>query len=117
MELSTIVRDLGGEPISVHRDLKGAVLESLTKLRSRSGTLGALRAMRMNEKLTNRVYDREAEVYMPPIAQAIVMENLEDERRHLAAIQSHIDRLSHLNVEADHPRVGETQSDRPTLGL
>jgi rubrerythrin len=117
MELSTIVRDLGGEPIAVHRDLKGAVLESLTKLRSRTGTLGALRAMRTNEKLTNRVYDREAEVYMPPIAQAIVMENLEDERRHLAAIQGHIDRLSHLGIEPDRTQIDQTTSDRPTLGL
>jgi rubrerythrin len=115
MELTTIVRDLGGEPIAVHRDLKGAVLESLTKLRSRSGTLGALRAMRMNEKLTNRVYDREAGIYMPPIAQAIVMENLEDERRHLANIQGHIDRI--LMIDAQRSRVDQTTSDRPTLGL
>jgi rubrerythrin len=115
MELTSIVRDLGGQPIEVHRDLKGAVLESLTKLRSRSGTLGALRAMRMNEKLTNRVYDREAGIYMPPIAQAIVMENLEDERRHLAAIQGHIDRL--LMISEQRSRVEETTSDRPTLGL
>ena len=116
MELTTIIRDLGGEPIEVHRDFKGALMESVTKLRSRSGTLGALRAMRMNEKLTNRVYDREAEVYMPPIAQAIVMENLEDERRHLASIQNHIDRLSHLAI-GEQGRVDQTTSDRPTLGF
>ena len=65
----------------------------MLRLRSR-GTLGALRAMRMNEKLTNRTYDRASEVYMPPIGQAIVVENLTDERRHLAAIEAHIDRLS-----------------------
>jgi rubrerythrin len=117
MELTSIIRDLGGEPIEVHRDFKGALLESMTKLRSRSGTLGALRAMRMNEKLTNRVYDREAGVYMPPIAQAIVMENLEDERRHLAAIQSHIDRLTHVTLEGERGRADETTSDRPTLGF
>lgn len=116
MELTSIIRDLGGQPVEVHRDLKGAVLESLTKLRSRSGTLGALRAMRMNEKLTNRVYDREAGIYMPPIAQAIVMENLQDERRHLAAIQGHIDRLSHLSIDGDRT-IERTTSDRPTLGL
>jgi hypothetical protein len=48
--------------------------------------------MRMNEKLTNRVYDREVGLYMPPIAQVIVMENQADERRHLAAIEAHIER-------------------------
>ena len=31
---------------------------------------------------------------MPPIGQAIVMENLADERRHLAVIEAHIDRLT-----------------------
>jgi rubrerythrin len=115
MELTTIVRDLGGEPISAHRDIKGALLEGVTKLRARSGTLGALRAMRMNEKLTNKVYDKEAGVYMPPIAQAIVMENLADERRHLAAIEAHIDRLSNITVE--YQPYDQTTSDRPTLGL
>jgi len=94
MELSGIVRDLGGTPVEGHRDFKGAVMEVITRLRSRGGTLGALRAMRMVERLTNRRYDHEAEVYMPPIAQAIVLENLNDERRHLAAIEAHIDRLS-----------------------
>jgi rubrerythrin len=93
MELSSIIRDLGGTPIEAHRDFKGALLEGVTRLRSR-GTVGALRAMRTNEKLTNRVYDRAADFYMPPIAQAIVMENLADERRHLAAIEAHIDRLT-----------------------
>lgn len=107
MELSSIVRDLSGTPIEAHRDLKGALLEGVTKLRSRTGTLGALRAMRSNEKLTNRVYDREMEVYMPPIAQVIVMENLADERRHLAAIEAHIERLS-----AKVPEVGQVQGDR-----
>jgi rubrerythrin len=92
MELSRIVRDLGGVPIEAHRDFKGALLEGMTRLRSR-GTLGALRAMRMNEKLTNRSYDKAADVYMPPIGQIIVIENLADERRHLAAIEAHIDRL------------------------
>lgn len=93
MELSQIVRELGGTPIEAHRDFKGVILEGMTRLRSR-GTLGALRAMRMNEKLTNRTYDRASEIYMPPIGQAIVVENLTDERRHLAAIEAHIDRLS-----------------------
>jgi hypothetical protein len=93
MELTRIVRDLGGTPIDVHRDFKGVILEGMTRLRSR-GTLGALRAMRMNERLTNRSYDKASEVYMPPLGQVIVMENQADERRHLAAIEAHIERLS-----------------------
>ena len=117
MELTGIIRGLGGEPIDVHRDFKGAVLEGMTKLRSRSGTLGALRAMRMTETWTNRRYDREAEIYMPPIGQAIVLENRDDERRHLAVIESHIDRLSQLTTGAANAPLDQTTSDRPTLGL
>jgi len=104
MELTQVIRDLGGSPIEVHRDFKGAILEGMTKLRSR-GTLGALRAMRMNEKLTNRSYDKAAHIYMPPLGQVIVIENRDDERRHLAAIEAHIARLT-----------GETVDVRPNVG-
>ena len=111
MELTSIVRDLGGTPLEAHRDFKGVLLEGMTRLRSRTGTLGALRAMRTNEKLTNRVYDRAADVYMPPIGQAIVMENLADERRHLAAIEAHIDRLTDKHLY-DVNRVDREESQR-----
>jgi len=111
MELSSIVRDLGGTPIEAHRDFKGAVLEGMTRLRSR-GTLGALRAMRMIEKVTNRGYNRSAEFYMPPIGQAIVMENLEDERRHLAVVEAHIDRLTGRGIY-DVDRIDRERSERP----
>lgn len=113
MELTQVIRDLDGEPIAVHRDFKGAILEGMTRLRSR-GTLGALRAMRMNEKLTNRTYDKAAHVYMPPIGQVIVLENLADERRHLAAIEAHISQLT-----GDYPdvrrevRFDQERSHRP----
>ena len=111
MELSSIIRDLGGTPVVAHRDLTGAMLETMTRMRSR-GTLGALRAMRMTERLTNRRYDRTCDVYMPPIAQLLVLENCDDERRHLAAIEAHIDRLTGENYydldridrEASEPR-------------
>jgi hypothetical protein len=113
MELTQVVRDLGGEPIPVHRDFKGALLEGMTKLRSR-GTLGALRAMRMNEKLTNRTYDKVAHVYMPPLGQVIVIENRDDERRHLAAIEAHIARLTGETADVRHDvRFDQEGSHRP----
>lgn len=111
MELSTIVRDLGGTPISAHRDFKGAVLETMTRLRSR-GTLGALRAMRTNEKLTNRSYDKALDFYMPPLGQAIVLENLKDERRHLATIEGHLDRMTGKQYY-DVDRIEREGSERP----
>jgi hypothetical protein len=111
MELTSIIRDLGGTPIEAHRDFKGVILEGMTRLRSR-GTLGALKAMRMNEKLTNRAYEKASEVYMPPIGQAIVMENLNDERRHLAAIEAHIDRLEGNGIY-DVDRIDRERTERP----
>jgi rubrerythrin len=111
MELSTIVRDLGGTPISVHRDFKGAILETMTRLRSR-GTVGALRAMRTNEKLTNRSYDKALDFYMPPLGQAIVLENLKDERRHLATIEAHLDRMTGKQYY-DVDRIEREGSERP----
>jgi hypothetical protein len=111
IELTRIVRDLGGSPIEAHRDFKGVILEGMTRLRSR-GTLGALRAMRMNEKLTNRYYDKASEVYMPPIGQVIVVENLGDERRHLAAIEAHIDRLTGKHLY-DIDRIEREETERP----
>ena len=111
MELTSIIRDLSGTPIDAHRDFKGVILEGMTRLRSR-GTLGALKAMRTNEKLTNRAYDKASEVYMPPIGRAIVMENLNDERRHLAAIEAHIDRLEGHGIY-DVDRVDRERTETP----
>jgi uncharacterized protein (TIGR02284 family) len=93
-ELSQTVQLMGGEPERAGRDLKGVLLEGLTALRSVTGALGALRAMRMNEKLTNRSYERALETKLPSTARDVVLRNREDERRHLAAIEMHIERLS-----------------------
>jgi rubrerythrin len=110
-QLGEVIRALGGTPIEAHRDFKGALLESMTKLRSR-GTLGALRAMRTNERLTNRTYDRALEKFMPPVGQVLVMENLADERRHLAAIEGHIGRLTGATAEFQTPMDLPSAGDR-----
>ncbi len=92
-ELSQTVRMMGGSPERAGRDLKGVLLEGLTALRSVTGTLGALRAMRMNERLTNRSYERAVEAKLPSAAHDVVLRNCDDERRHLIAIEMHIERL------------------------
>ena len=93
-DLSQAVRMIGGEPEEAGRDLKGLLLEGLTALRSVTGTVGGLKAMRMNEKLTNRAYARALQERLPSAALDVVLRNREDERRHLASIELHIERLS-----------------------
>ena len=92
--LAKVIRACDGTPIDVHRDLKGVVLEGITTLRSRNGTLGALRAMRDNERFTNYTYRRASRIALAPIARVVVDQNYADEQRHLAVIQSHIERMS-----------------------
>ncbi len=104
-ELRRAVEALGGAPIEPSRDLKGVLLEGMTKLRSVTGTSGALKAMRMNEKLTNRSYRRASELDLPPGAREVVLAGLADERRHLAAIEAHIARLGEeVEDEAERER-------------
>jgi len=93
-DLRQAVRSLGGAPERSGRDLKGILLEGLTALRAVTGDLGALRAMRLNEKLTNRAYDRALEVRLPGTTRDVVLRNRDDERRHLVSIEAHIERLS-----------------------
>lgn len=92
--LAKVIRACDGAPISLHRDLKGIVLEGITTMRSRGGTLAALRAMRTNEKLTNFTYRRASSVALAPIARVVIDQNYADEQRHLAVIQAHIERMS-----------------------
>jgi hypothetical protein len=93
-DLGKVIVACEGTPIDVHRDLKGVLLEGLTTLRSRGGTLAALRAMRTNEKLTNYSYARAVRIALAPIARVVIDQNYADEQRHLAVIQSHIERMT-----------------------
>jgi rubrerythrin len=92
-DLARVVMDIGGHAIAPNRDLKGALLEAITAMRSVTGNLGALKAMRTNEKLTNKTYQRAFDLALPPVAYDAVVANREDERVHLAAIEMHINRL------------------------
>jgi rubrerythrin len=51
------------------------------------GTESALKAMRSNEKLTNRTYDNALDLEMPADVRAVVSGNRDDERRHLEFIE------------------------------
>ena len=114
-DLTDLVMDLGGTP-KTKGDVKGVLLEGMTALRSVTGTMGALRAMRMNEKHTNRVYAKAAELAWAPIVRELVDRNLLDERRHLIAITAHIERLSEdqeRDEEIEDELEAEERPDRP----
>lgn len=87
-ELGQAVLDQGGTPIEHKRDFKGFLIEGMTAIRSATGTKGALKAMRTNEVLTNRQYDKALEEALPPRVRDLVMRNRDDERRHLQYIDS-----------------------------
>lgn len=94
-DLSDCVRDLGGTPAERKRDFKGFLLEGFTAIRSAIGTDGALKAMRSNEQLTNRSYDKALGENLPDKVREVVARNREDERRHLAYIEDVLDRKQH----------------------
>jgi uncharacterized protein (TIGR02284 family) len=90
-ELSQAIRDLGAEPPERKRDVMGFILEGFTALRGITGTEGALKAMRSNEKLTNRNYENALHEDLPPGVREMVRRNREDERRHLTYIEQCLD--------------------------
>lgn len=94
-ELTRLVFELGGTVPPASLDLKGELLRIVTELRSVSGTKGALKAMRVNERITNRRYEEAIEHELPEAAVFAITRNLADERRHLAAIEAHLLRLAH----------------------
>lgn len=87
-ELGQTVREQGGTPIEHKRDFKGFLIEGMTAIRSATGTKGALKAMKTNEVLTNRKYDKALEEDLPPRVRDLVLRNRDDERRHLQYIES-----------------------------
>jgi uncharacterized protein (TIGR02284 family) len=87
-ELTQSVREHGGTPVEHKRDFKGFLIEGMTAIRSATGTKGALKAMKTNELLTNRSYDKALAEDLAPRVRDLVMRNRDDERRHLQFIES-----------------------------
>ena len=56
---------------------------SFPVIRSATGNEGALKAMKSNEKMTNRRYREAAVLDLPPTIGDVVVQNYDDERRHL----------------------------------
>jgi hypothetical protein len=82
-ELSAEIHRLGGAPPAFERDAKGILIDRFTALRARTGTTGALRALKSNERLTNAAYAAALREDLPETIGALLKRNREDERRHL----------------------------------
>jgi len=90
-ELSALLKDLGGEPIKHTQDFKGYVIQGMTFLRSITGTEGALKAMIMNEKITNKKYQEALEYQsLPHELRSLINANFHDEKDHLAYISKKV---------------------------
>jgi hypothetical protein len=82
-----MVATLAEQPPKPTPDLKSVLIEGMTALRSVTGTEGALKAMRMNEGLTNSRYDAALKADLPADVRSVVEKNRDDERRHLQYIE------------------------------
>ncbi len=90
-ELSAVIRRLGGTPPDYSPDFKGFLISGFTSLRSITGTEGALKAMKTNEKLTNKNYKDATGWDLDPEARQIVDNAYGDEKNHLSYIEKTLD--------------------------
>lgn len=88
--LNALISKYGGDPPEQKPDLKGYLLEGLTAMRSATGTEGALKALDMNEKQTNKRYDEAAHWDVPEDVNVTIEQNRQDEVRHLDYVQSQL---------------------------
>jgi uncharacterized protein (TIGR02284 family) len=83
-ELSALVQGLGGRP-SNGPDLKQILTKGKVLVSAVMGDRAILRAMKMNEDDTTRVYERaSSHAGLPQAVLEVIRKNLEDERRHRA---------------------------------
>lgn len=74
------------------KDLKGFFLKGMTAIQSMAGDEMALKAMHLNERLTNRTYEEALKDQgLPEDVRALVQKNRLDEARHLDWVTKAID--------------------------
>ena len=90
-DLSSLIRAYGGKSPERTLDFTGYLIEGFTSLRSVTGLIGALKAMEMNEILTNKIYkdtlSSEDSKNWPEDILSAVKKNYFDEVKHLAYIR------------------------------
>jgi len=90
-ELSAQIISLGGTPPERSKDLKGFIIKGMTAIQSSLGENQALHAMKLNEKLTNKMYKNALEMSLPADVRELVEKNYADEKRHLSYINQQLD--------------------------
>ncbi len=105
-DLSTFIIRFGDHPPAFTQDFKGYLIEGFTALRSLTGTEGALKAMRMNEVLTNTTYKKALSWDLPEEIKAVIEKNYDDEKRHIQYIESTLRSFKDYSSErpAESPR-------------
>jgi hypothetical protein len=92
--LAPEVRRLGGKPTR-GPDLKSMMTGGLVVLAKLAGDKMILRALKMNEDLTNKAYEKARNLKSPTLKlQALLKSHLGDERRHRAWIVRRIKEMS-----------------------
>lgn len=79
--LSEHVRKEGGEP-SAGPDMKRFLTKGKVAIAELGGDDSILKAMVLNEEVTNKAYENESSKTYPPHIQSTLEKNLADERRH-----------------------------------
>lgn len=102
-ELGKALRELGREAPS-GADVKAVLAQGKVVLGTISGDKGILRAMRSNEKDTNRAYERATnrDDLSTDLAR-LLSDNLSDERRHLSWIEEKLSGLGELEEDQTSP--------------
>jgi len=98
-DLSGYVASYGKEPRK-KPDTKGFFIQAFTAITSMMGDKAALTAMKSNEELTNRTYDKALQHEWPGPVRRIIEKNRDDERRHLAYVEEQLALMERRPAEA-----------------
>jgi len=93
-DLAEAIKKLGEDPPAPARDLKGIIFEKLTAIRSKTGTEGALKALRTAEDILSRHYHELVPENTPKSTNHILKKHLSDGQVHLDYIDLNIKALS-----------------------
>jgi len=93
-ELANAIERLGGQPPEFSKGFKGFILESVSALRSLTGSKGALKALQTIEERTNRHYSEAVSWEIPEDPRDLLRKQFSDVKVHLDYINSNLKALS-----------------------